>query len=154
SEGSRRDFLRWAGGAALIGIGTSLVTACQAVPGLSSPTSPAASAPTTASAASASATATGGVKYPRYVAFQGPKPDWAGSADGVSDAYFSYPKTLAKSVAPPPGKGGDVVILTNATAAPQPLEDSPTWQQINKELNVNLKFNLTLTSADAAQKLG
>jgi putative aldouronate transport system substrate-binding protein len=146
---SRRGFLRRTGGAALIGIGTTLLTACQAVTRLSSSSS--APAPTTSTPP---APAASGFKYPSYVPFQGPRPDLPGSADGVSDAYFSYPRTLARSVANPPGQGGDVVILTNATAAPQPLEDSPAWQQINRELNVNLKFNLTLTSADAAQKLG
>src|SRR5262249_48994758 len=103
---------------------------------------------------STAATGAGGFKYPTYVAVQGPKPDFPGSAEGISGAYFSYPRNLAKSVAPPPGQGGRRVIRTHHPAAPQALEDSPAWQQINKELNVNLKFILTLTSADAAQKLG
>ena len=93
-------------------------------------------------------------QYPSYAVFPGPKPDLAGTPEGVSDAFFSYPRSLARSVPTPPGKGGNVVILTNAVVAPQPVEDSPAWQQINTELNVNLKFNLTLTSADAAAKLG
>jgi putative aldouronate transport system substrate-binding protein len=139
---SRRRFLVWAGGAALAS--TTVMSACALVP--SRGPGPA--------AASLTPTSGSGFQYPSYIPFQGPKPDLPGTADGVSDAYFSYPRDLARSVPTPPGKGSDVVILTNATAAPQPLENSPTWQQVNKELNVNLKFNLTLTSQDAAQKLG
>jgi putative aldouronate transport system substrate-binding protein len=139
---SRRTFLRLTGGALVLG--TTLATACSSALLPSATPIP---APTTTGG-------TTGFKYPGYFPFQGPKPDVAGSPEGVSDAYFSYPKTLVRSVPTPPGKGGDVVILTNGVVAPQPLEDSPAWQQINKDLNVNLKFNLTLTSADAAQKLG
>jgi putative aldouronate transport system substrate-binding protein len=139
---SRRTFLRLTGGAALLS--GALLNACVPAP------APSAARPATASTASG----TTAFKYPGYFPFQGPKPDLPGTPEGISDAYFSYPKTLARSVPNPPGKGGEIVILTNGIVAPQPLEDSAAWQQINKELNVNLKFNLTLTSADAAAKLG
>ncbi len=144
---SRRRFLLWTGAAALVS--TTLLDACGVAPA-ATPSTPPVATPPAASAAGQAA----GFQYPSYIPFHGPKPDLPGTADGVSDAYFSYPRDLPRSVPTPPGKGGDVVILTNATAAPQSLEDSPAWRQVNKELNVNLKFNLTLTSQDAAQKLG
>ena len=64
----------------------------------------------------------------------------------MNDAYFAYPKTMVKSVQTPPGKGGDVTIQTSTVNVPIPLDQSKAWQQINRELNVNLKWNLATTA--------
>jgi putative aldouronate transport system substrate-binding protein len=102
-----------------------------------------------------SGSASGGkLQLPTYVPFQGPKPDLPGTPQGVADAYFRYPKDLVKSVQTPPGKGDDVTVFTNpAGAPPPPLDQNPTWQRINKDLNANFKLNLAGTAQDAAAKL-
>src|SRR5581483_6160284 len=68
----------------------------------------AAAKPSASAAASTSPATLGNLRLPTYVPFNGPKPDLPGTADGVADAYFAYPKNLVKSVTTPPGKGGDV----------------------------------------------
>jgi putative aldouronate transport system substrate-binding protein len=47
-----------------------------------------------------------------------------------------------KSVAQPPGKGGDVTIM-NFTNAPVPpaLDQNPAWQEVNKQIGATLKIN-------------
>ncbi|MBV8086164.1 MAG: hypothetical protein JO247_15265 [Chloroflexi bacterium] len=151
--------------------GTAAVSApSSAVPSTAPPSAPASvsakpvagvasSAPASAANAAAkpsvsAAPAVGGkLKLPTYVRFPGPSPDLAGTADGVNDAYFAYPKTMVKSVQTPPGKGGDVTIQTSTVNVPIPLDQSKAWQQINKELNVNLKWNLATTAGDSRQKV-
>src|SRR5204863_9240003 len=92
---SRRSFLRASGGA----LAVSLLVACA-------PSAPAPSA-TSAPASNAGSPA---AQLPTYVPFQGPKPDFASSADGVVPAgYLTFPKDLAKSSSGPVGKQGDSV---------------------------------------------
>ncbi len=129
---SRRDFLKAASA-------VMLASACT-------PTAPA-SAPT-------AQVASGRVKLPTHVPFNGPKPDFAGSADGIAPAaYVSYPRNPQKSVPQPPGKGGDVTALMYTTqAAPTPTESNAAWQQVNKELGVRMQFPI-IQLADYNAKL-
>lgn len=55
----------------------------------------------------------------------------------------------------PPGKGGDFNIFTIVVGggAPPPLDQNPTWQQVNKDLNLNVKFIVASNSTDQAEKL-
>lgn len=121
---TRRTLLR--GAAALALLPSALLGACaQATPTATQPTA-----------------AAGRLQLPTYVPFNGPKPDFAGSADGVAAGYNTFPSTLTKSVTTPPGRGGDVTIVDIITGPPPPdVSENAAWQAWNKLLNVNLKFN-------------
>src|SRR5438093_3520911 len=87
----RRDFLRaTAGGALALGL-APLLDACGAPAPSRSP----------------GASTTGRLVMPAHVPFQGPPPDLPPTPEGVWAAYLSWPKSLIKTVALPPGKGGD-----------------------------------------------
>jgi putative aldouronate transport system substrate-binding protein len=77
----------------------------------------------------------------------GPHPDLPASPTGLQAGYFSYPKTLVKSVPQPPGTGGDVTATTQTSVAPPPaLGDNPAWQAVNKALNANMKVQVVPAS--------
>lgn len=78
-------------------------------------------------ASAASQVVVSGVVLPTYVAAQGPKPDLPSTGPGVDDAYLSFPKTtLYKAVQQPPGRGGDVNVLSLSFYPPfTPLEQNP-----------------------------
>src|ERR1051326_4343287 len=93
---SRRSFLRTVTGAAVL----PLLSACvPAVPATSTP---------------AAAAGVGKVKLPTYAALPNlPPPDLPGTPDGLlAPGYQKYPSNLIRSVAQPPGKGGDLNALT------------------------------------------
>src|SRR5215211_4352266 len=117
---SRRSFLRVTATstAALV-----LLEACA--PALPSPASPKTATP--------SASGGAGPKLPTFVAFEGPRPDLAGSADGIiPPAYFNYPRNPVKSVPQPVGKGEDVTAMMYTTqAVPTPVEQNPAWQKVH-----------------------
>ncbi|HEU0167954.1 MAG TPA: hypothetical protein VFS62_09275, partial [Chloroflexota bacterium] len=140
---SRRQFIRTSGLAAL-GL-PLLLEACGGTASVASSSGgvAAAASGSTGSAKPAGSAATGGgFKAPSYVPFQGPKPDIAGNDQGLPPAYFSFPKDLTKSVATPPGKGGDVNMLDFTNATPPPgVSDNPSWQEVNKQIGANLKIN-------------
>jgi putative aldouronate transport system substrate-binding protein len=82
-----------------------------------------------------------------------PPPDQPGGADGVlPPLYVNLPPNLTKSVSQPPGKGGTVVKMTQVTAAQIPLDQNVTWQEVNRQLNVNLQL-LVYTVGDYPTKL-
>lgn len=118
----RRDVLRQAA------ILLPLAAACAPMP-LAAPTpgpSPAASA----------------YQQPTFAAFNGPSPDILGNANGLPPGYNVFPKSLATSVASPPGKGSDVSILTFTNApAPLPVDQNSAWQAVNQQIGANLKIN-------------
>src|SRR5215471_9475218 len=61
--------------------------------------------------------------------------------------YRLYFFGLARSVTETPGNGGDVTAVTILTqTAPTPLEQNAAWQEINRQLGVNLKFDLALNN--------
>jgi putative aldouronate transport system substrate-binding protein len=138
---SRRGFLHVTAGLAWSVVGLQLLAACT-------PAAP--SAPATSSAS-----AGGRVKLPTSVPMANlPKPDLPGTPDGlVVPGYLRYPSSLVKSVAQPPGKGGDVNALTvSLSTAPTPLDQNPAWQQVNKELGVTLKIP-SISSVDYLNRL-
>ena len=85
------------------------------------------------------------VAMPTRVPITGVTPDLPGSADGLIDPGFvNYPATPFKAVTETPGSGGDVNVATWTLAPPPPGVDSNAlWQQVNKDLNVNLKINIS-----------
>jgi putative aldouronate transport system substrate-binding protein len=123
---TRRTLLRGAATIALLPSASALLSACA-------PAAP--SAPQSTAAAAR-------LQLPAYVPFNGPKPDFAGSADGVAAGFNTFPSTFTKSVTTPPGRGGDVTIVDILSGPPPPdVNENTAWQAWNKLLNVNLKFN-------------
>jgi putative aldouronate transport system substrate-binding protein len=123
---TRRDFLHASGGA----LALTLAAACT-------PASPSGPASTSTSGAAA---------LPTYVPFQGPKPDFAPSADGIVPAgYLTFPQNLVKSTQGPVGKQGDEVsfLTYSINPTPAPVNENPAWQQVNKDLGLDLKFSYT-----------
>src|ERR671939_921843 len=98
---SRRGFVRLGAGAMLAAAALPLVEACvPAAPG----------APASGGAPAGGGASTSRVQLPAYVPFQGPKPDFPPSADGIVPAgYLTFPQSLVKSSSGPVGKSGDEV---------------------------------------------
>jgi putative aldouronate transport system substrate-binding protein len=139
---SRRMFLRVAGGVVVGAAAVPMLAACGQV----APSSP---------AGSGGASSGGKVKLPTYAALPNlPSPDLPGTPDGLlAPGYQRYPSSLIRSVAQPPGRGGDVNALTaSLSTAPTPLENNPAWQQVNKELGVTLRIP-SFSTADYPTRL-
>jgi putative aldouronate transport system substrate-binding protein len=94
------------------------------------------------------------VQYPSYAAFgSAPKPDLA-ATDLVPAAYYRFPENLVQAVTTPPGKGGDITAFTSTVGPPPPpVEQSATWQAVNKAMNVNLKLIIAGNQADQLARL-
>ena len=157
---SRRGFIKGTAMAAGVTLGGALLAACgstaaapsspaasSAAPSSAAASSPAASVAASAAASSAPSTAPaasggGAAKLlPTYVPAKGPQPDVPGTGV-IPDGYASYPKAPVQTVSSPPGKGGDVTIVAETFAPLAPLSQNTLWQQLNKNLNVNLKLKL------------
>jgi putative aldouronate transport system substrate-binding protein len=125
----RREFLRAA--SATLGL-AFLGTACNSL-----------SAPKAASFGTPTSTSSG-LPLPTYVPLTaGPKPDLLPSDAGLEAGYLTYPQSLFKSIVSPPGLGSDINALTwTSSPPPTPLDQNPCWQEVNKELNANLKVEL------------
>ena len=152
----RRAFLSLIGAA---GVSAFLVEACSAPAltppaqptpptGASAPTAAPAAAPTAAASAPTSAAAPtaatmGKLKLPTYIPIQGAKPDLPPSEAGLDPGYLGFPKDRLKSVPEAPGRGGDVTALTVLQVAPPtPLDQNAAWQEINKQVNANMKMQM------------
>ncbi|GAC1313093.1 MAG: extracellular solute-binding protein [Chloroflexota bacterium] len=131
---SRRAVLRMAGGVLLGAAAMPLAAACG-------PTAPA--VPPSGGAGSGAAGAAAKIKLPTYIPLPNlPPADLPGTPDGLlAPGYQRYPSNLIRSVAQPPGKGGEVSALT-ASLSPPPtaLDSNPAWQQVNKELGVTIRI--------------
>jgi putative aldouronate transport system substrate-binding protein len=140
NDGTRRSFLRVAGGVLLGAASMPALAACSVgAPARSTPSS----------------SGSGKVGLPTYVALPNlPPPDLPGTVDGlVAPGYQNYPSNLIRSVPQPPGKGGEVNALTvSLSPPPTPLESNPAWQQVNKEVGVTLRIP-SISSADYPARL-
>ena len=127
---SRRGFIRISSSA----LALSLAAACTP------------SAPANKSAPAGTAAPGGAAPLPTYVPFHGPQPDFPASADGIVPAgYLTFPKNLVKSSTGPVGKQGDEVsfLSYSINPTPAPVDQNPAWQQVNKDLGLDLKFTYT-----------
>jgi putative aldouronate transport system substrate-binding protein len=135
---SRRTFL--------LASGATLLAACAPTAAPSAPTSaPGAPAPAS-TGAPAAAGKSGAAALPSYVPFQGPKPDFPSSSDGIVPAgYLTFPQNLVKSTQGPVGKQGDSVSFLTYSINPSPagVDQNPAWQQVNKDLGLDLQFTYT-----------
>ncbi|MBO0883490.1 MAG: extracellular solute-binding protein [Mycobacterium sp.] len=86
---------------------------------------------------------TGGASLPTLAAFQGPRPDVDGNANGVPPTYYTYPQAPIKTVPGPIGSGEDVTLSGKFIGPPvPPVEQNAAWQEVNKQLGFNLKFEM------------
>ncbi len=81
------------------------------------------------------------LQLPTLLPVQGVKADLPGTGV-IPDGFTVYPKQRFKAVPTPPGKGGDVTLVTTFSNPVAPFESNTMWQGLNKALNVNLKLNL------------
>ena len=87
------------------------------------------------------AAASADVKLPTYVPFDGPRPDLAGTTQGIQPGYKSFPKKLVQSVKATPGDGSKVTALTEIwETPPPPMGKNAYWQEMNKKLGVTLNL--------------
>ena len=131
---TRRTFISRTGAwAAAGGLALPLLSACGIVPRGGSGTS-----------AAGGGASSGKVKMPSYIQIQeGPKADLPPRADGVDAGYFSFPKTLFKSVKDPVGNGEDVTLMTNLIqGAVVGLDQNSAWQAVNKDMGLTVRQRL------------
>jgi len=141
---TRRGFLTFAAGAAVGGSALAMLAACT-------PPAPSVAKPTAAAGGP-----TGASIYPTYIRpTSGPKPDFVAAGPEYQDGYINFPKDPPKSwTRPAPGTGSRVVSYTNAGAPlpPTPVDQNPAWQEVNKQLNANVEFQI-ITQVDYPAKL-
>jgi putative aldouronate transport system substrate-binding protein len=145
---NRRAFVTRTGLLAVGALGASLLQACA-------PAAPAAGgAPASSGGGTpAAGAASGALKLPTYVPFEGPKPDLAGNPQGLDPAFFKFPSNLVKTVTTAPGDGSTVNAITYLTLAPPPpMESNAAWQAVNKSLNVTLQMD-QVSAADYPAKV-
>jgi putative aldouronate transport system substrate-binding protein len=142
---TRRALLK--GVAAGVVLAPGLLAACAAPAPSASPPPPA--------AAGAAATAAPANVLPTYVPLQnGPKPDYASAGQQYEDGWDNYPTNPIKAwTKAPPGQGSVVTALSNGFNPPStPFEQNPAWQEVNRQLNANVQFNV-IQPVDYATKL-
>jgi putative aldouronate transport system substrate-binding protein len=136
-------------------VGVAAAAALLSACGLQ-PTTPSGIAGAPSGAATANPTSVGAaqpVKLPVSVPVQGPPPDKPGDPNTLlPPLYVNLPANLVKSVAQSPGDGSTLVKMTQVTAPQVPLEQNVTWQEVNRELNINLNL-LVYTVGDYPVKL-
>src|SRR5579864_4017432 len=104
----------------------------------------AAPAPST-SATPSGATARPGNVLPTFVPLQGgPKPDYPSAGQQYEDGWDNYPTNPIKAwTKAPPGAGSTITALTNGFNPPStPYEQNAAWQEVNRQLNANVQFNV------------
>lgn len=151
---SRRALLRWAAAGVVV---PSLLQACAPA----APSAPTAAAPPAAASgvraaasptAPASASASG--PYPTYLpAANAPKPDYANDDPRFDPGFDNYPPNRYTAVAAAPGRGSTLNALMAAYyPLPTPIDQNPTWQAINAQLNATVQMNI-IAGSDYRTKL-
>lgn len=93
------------------------------------------------------------VKLPKYIPFQGVKPDLAGNDNGLSAGYITFPADPKPSVDEPPGTGSTYTVLAPSVGAiPPGVDKNQYWQELNKRLKSNLVLN-AVPNADYDKKV-
>jgi putative aldouronate transport system substrate-binding protein len=138
----RRDALR----AAAVGGATVLLAACGTVP----------LAPSVATVPAPTPAATNASVLPTYTPLSGgPLPDFPSAGPEYEDGFLRYPANSVPAwKKDPPGKGGAVTAFTMKLSAlpATPLDQNPTWQEVNRQLNATVSFNSPL-SADYPSRI-
>jgi putative aldouronate transport system substrate-binding protein len=140
----RRAFMRLAAGGAMVLPG--LLAACAPAVPTASPTP----------AAQPAGALKAGSVLPTFVPLQGgPKPDYASAGQQYEDGWDLYPaKPIKAWTKAPPGAGGTVNVISNAFNPPStPLDQNPAWQEVDKQLNATVQFNI-VPPVDYPAKIG
>lgn len=139
-----------AGGAVL------LSSACQSPPPTTPTAIPVTSTPPagTGSGSTPRPVASG---LPTYIPLQGgPRPDLPSPnpAQFVEDGFVNYPANPVKALpAEPPGMGNTLeLFVTSFFPVPTAFEQNPAWQEMNRQLNQTVRFNI-VSSSDYNVKL-
>jgi putative aldouronate transport system substrate-binding protein len=82
------------------------------------------------------------VKLPKFVRYNGVKPDYVGT-NGVQDAAIAYPANPVKAATSKPGDGKPVsaLVMTNSPAPPA-LKNNKYWQTLNKRMGFDFQIEL------------
>ena len=142
--GTRRGFIKLAASATIVAPG--LLAACT------TPAPPSSQIAVTAITASSKPASV----FPSYMPLQGgPKPDYASAGPQYEDGWDNYPANPIKAwTKAPPGAGGSVNVMTNGFYPPStPYDQNPAWQEVNRQLNANVQFNV-VPPADYSAKMG
>src|SRR6266516_5713572 len=150
----RREFVRvLAGGTVLL---PGLMAACSAPAAPLSPTNPSnANGPSGGGAAPTAAGTRSGSLLPTYIPLQnGPKPDYASAGQQYEDGWDKYPMPPIQAwTREPPGLGSTITAFSNAYNPPAtPPDQNLAWQEVNKQLNATVQFNI-VAPADYAAKM-
>ncbi|WP_163541012.1 extracellular solute-binding protein [Occultella kanbiaonis] len=126
---SRRVFLQGTLGAAL---GGSALAACSS--GASG-------------GSGADAEANANVTLPDYLPYEGVTPDLPGNAEGLANAFFTYPAERPQASATPPGDGSAISALVESPLPTPPGKSANEfWQHINEIANVDLNLTIVPTA--------
>jgi len=139
-----------AGGGALVG-GAALPLVMEACTALPRP-----SAPGAASTSGTPATSKAAAALPAYIPpTQLTQADYHSPDPRITDGYDTFPKNPPKSwTKAAPGAGSTVnVFMVAYYPQPTPYDQNPTWKEINKQLNAEVRMSL-VTGADYAVKIG
>lgn len=88
---------------------------------------------------------------PTYQPFGGMKSDLPARPDGVLPGVYHYPANPTPFVSGAVGGGGPVTMMLQQDSIKTPESKNAWWQALNKALNVDLKYQVTV-SARYAQK--
>lgn len=83
------------------------------------------------------------ITLPKYIAYQGPKPDLAGTEAGVQPGYLNFPSERPASVSEKPGAGGTITTMHSINFALPPGADrNKFWAGLNERLGVDLQIQM------------
>jgi putative aldouronate transport system substrate-binding protein len=93
-----------------------------------------------------------GITLPTYTPYSGVTPDLKGNEQGLLDAFLNYPQPPIKVFNQPPGDGSTVsAFVLTSSPVPPAVGQNPYWQELNKQLGVDLKLTI-VPNADMATK--
>jgi putative aldouronate transport system substrate-binding protein len=140
----RRTFIRLAAGGAVL------------LPGLVAACTPAAPSVSPTAAPPGAAAAKPGSVLPTFMPLQGgPRPDYVSTGQQYEDGWDLYPTNPVKAwTKPAPGAGSTINVMSNAYNPPStPLDQNLAWQEVNKQLNATVNFNI-VPPVDYPAKMG
>jgi putative aldouronate transport system substrate-binding protein len=96
----------------------------------------------------------GSVVFPTYqAAVNRPTPDFPSKGAQYEDGYNNYPPNPVRTVTQPPGLGSSVTAFVQPLQPPPTaLDQNPAWQEVNRQLNAQIQFNM-VPVADYRAKL-
>ena len=94
----------------------------------------------------------GAVDLPTYTPYTRIIPELKGNAQGLLDAFLSYPQPAVRAIEAPPGPGGSVsAFVPTSSPVPPALGQNPFWRELNSRLGVDLKLTI-VPNADMPAK--